>query len=205
MIKLIIFDIGGILVENYDIPMFDALAKACSKSKNIIEEECTELMQRSERGEITEYEFMEQFLKKMHCKEDPKLILEVRRKATKEMHGTRELIEKIKKHYKVAFATNNAREEFEYNNKVMRFDKLFDWGIASWQAHARKTEPKMFEEILKHFKVKPEETIFIDDSAKNLVAPKALGMQTIQFVSLEQLKDELKKTLSKENTRTDKA
>lgn len=192
-IKLIIFDIGGILVENYDIPMFEALTKACNKPRNIIEQECTELMHKSERGEITEYEFIEQFLKKMHCKEDPKKILDARRKATKEKSGTRELIEKIKKHYKVAFATNNAEEEFAYNNKVMHFDKLFDWGIASCNVHARKTESKMFEEILKHFKVKPEETIFIDDSVANLKAPKELGIHTLQFISLEQVKDELKK------------
>ena len=72
MIKLIIFDIGGILVENYDIPMFEAFAKACKKPKIVIEQECTTLMHKSERGEITEKEFITQFLKDMQSKENKK-------------------------------------------------------------------------------------------------------------------------------------
>ena len=193
MIKLIIFDIGGILVENYDIPMFEAFAKACNKPKEFIEHECTALMHKAERGEITEKEFASQFLKKMQSKEDPNEILRVRKAATKEVKTVRRLIEELKKHYKVAFATNNAKEEFAYNNSVMHFYNLFDWGIASCDAHARKTEPKMFEEILIHFNVQPQEAIFVDDSVKNLAAPNALGMQTIGFISLEQLKKELQK------------
>ncbi len=193
MIKLIIFDLGGILVENYDIPFFEAIAHATGKSREDTEEKIKPFMQKSERAEITEYEFMKQFLKEMNCKEKPEKFLEIRRKATKEAVGVRDLILKLKKHYKVAFATNNAEEEFTYNNKVMHFDKLFDWGIASYQAHARKTEPKMFEIILKHFNGKPEETVFIDDSVTNLKAPQELGIKTIHFASLEQLKDELRK------------
>lgn len=192
-IKLLIFDLGGILVENYDIPFFEALAKATKKSIQEIEEKIKPLMQKSERGEISEHEFVNRFLKEMNCKEKPEKFVEIRRKATKEAAGVRDFITELKKHYKVAFATNNAEEEFASNNKIMDFDKLFDWGVASYQAHARKTEPKMFEEILTHFKIKPEETIFIDDSVANLKAPKELGIETIHFTSLEQVKKELEK------------
>ncbi|MBI5002523.1 HAD family phosphatase [Candidatus Woesearchaeota archaeon] len=193
MIKLIIFDLGGILTENYDLPFFEALARAIGKEIKETEEMIKPFMHKSERGELSEYEFVKQFLKEMKCKEKPEKFLDIRRKATKEAVGVRELILKLKKHHKIAFATNNAEEEFQYNNKVMHFDKLFDGGIASYQAHARKTEPKMFEMILKQFNVKPEETIFIDDSVANLRAPKELGITTIHFSSLEQLKDELTK------------
>lgn len=193
VIKLIIFDLGGILVENYDLPFFAALAKATKKTQEEIEEKIKPLMHQSERGEISEYECVCQFLKEMNCKEKPEKILEVRRKATKKAAGVRDLITKLKKHYKVAFATNNAEEEFVANNKIMQFDKLFDWGIASYQAHARKTEKKMFELILQHFKIKPEETIFIDDSVANLKAPQELEIHTIHFSSLEQLKKEFEK------------
>ncbi len=192
-IKLIIFDLGGILIENYDIPFFEALSKATKKSMQEIEEKIKPLMHKSERGEISEYEFVNQFLKEMSCKEDAKRILEIRRKATKEATRVRDLITKLKKHYKVAFATNNAEEEFTANNKIMHFDKLFDWGIASYQAHARKTETKMFELILHHFKIKPEETIFVDDSVANLKAAQEIGIKTIHFSSLEQVKRELGK------------
>ena len=194
MIKLIIFDLGGILTKNYDLPFFEALARAIGKEQKETEEMIKPFMHKSERGELSEYAFVKQFLEKANCKEKPETFLDIRRKATKEAVGVRDLILKLKKHYKVAFATNNAEEEFMYNNKKMHFDKLFDWGIASYQAHARKTEPKMFEEIVKHFHAKPEETIFIDDSIANLKAPQALRIKTVHFTSSEQLKKELEKT-----------
>lgn len=193
MIKLIIFDIGGILVENYDLPFFQALAEKCKKTQGEIEEKIKVLMQKSERGEITEFEFVKQFLEEMNCAADPKEILKIRRAATKEIPRVREFIKKIKKHYKVAFATNNAEEEFAYNNKRFGFANLFDYGLASCEVHARKTEPKIFEDILKHFHIKPEEAIFIDDSEKNLVMPKALEIQTIKFSFLKQCQKELEK------------
>src|SRR3990167_1827500 len=121
MIKLIIFDLGGILVENYDLPFFEAIAHATGESREDIEEEIKPLMQKSERGEISEDAFVKQFLREIKCKEKPEKFLKVRRKATKEVAGVRELILKLKKHYKVAFATNNAEEEFAYNNKVFGF------------------------------------------------------------------------------------
>lgn len=191
MIKLIIFDLGGILIENYDLPFFKALAEKCKKRQEEIEEKIKPLMQQSERGEIREFEFVKQFLKEMKCATDAKEILKTRRAATKEIPKVREFIKKIKKHYSVAFATNNAEEEFAYNNKTFGFTKLFDYGVASYQAHARKTEPTMFEMILQHFNVKPEEAVFLDDSIANLKAPKALGMHIIQYVSLEQCQKEL--------------
>lgn len=193
MIKLIIFDLGGILIENYDLPFFKALAEKCKKTQEEIEEKIKPLMQQSERGEITEYEFVKQFLKEMRCTTDAKEILKTRRAATKENPGIREFIKKIKKHYPVAFATNNAEEEFVYNNKTFGFTKLFDYGVASYQAHARKTEPTMFEMILQHFNVKPEEAVFLDDSIANLKAPQELGTKTIHFTSLEQARKELEK------------
>ena len=195
MIKLIIFDLGGILTENYDLPFFEAIAEAIGKTREETEEQIKPFMHKSERGEITEHEFVKQFLKEMKCKEKPERFLDVRRKATKEAAGVRELMLKLKKHHKIAFATNNAEEEFQHNNKVMHFDKLFDGGIASYQAHARKTEQKMFEMILKQFNVKPEETLFIDDSVANLKAPQALGIKTIHFSSFEETKEEIEKYL----------
>src|SRR3989338_3837556 len=195
MTKLIIFDLGGILTENYDHPFFEAIAEAIGKTREETEELIKPFMHKSERGELSEYAFVKQFLKEMNCKEKPEKFLDIRRKATKEAAGVRELILRLKKHHKIAFATNNAEEEFLYNNKVMHFDKLFDGGIASYQAQARKTEPKMFEMILKQFNVKPEETIFIDDSVANLKAPQAFSIKTIHFSSLEETKEEIEKYL----------
>ena len=112
MIKLIIFDLGGLLVENYDIPMFEALAKACNKPREVIENECAELMQQSERGEITEYKFLKHFLEEQGCKKDHREIIKIRRKATKEQPRIRAFIKSLRKNYKVAYATNNSEEEF---------------------------------------------------------------------------------------------
>ncbi len=192
-IKIIIFDLGGIFVENYDLPFFEALAECSGKTVEEIETAIKPLMQASERGEISEYNFVKQFLEEIKRKDDPRKIIEMRRKATKEISRVRNLVTELKKHYNVAFATNNAEREFAYNNKTFGFTKLFDYGIASCHAHSRKTEKTMFKMILQHFNVKPKEAVFMDDSIANLKAPEELGIHTFQYISLEQAKKELKR------------
>jgi len=45
--------------------------------------------------------------------------------------------------------------------------------------------------ILQKLGSKPEECVFIDDQAKNLLPAKELGMATIEFKNPEQLEEDL--------------
>jgi len=63
---------------------------------------------------------------------------------------------------------------FGYNE----FDELFNKSYFSFAEHLEKPDPRFFELILDHEGLLPEETLFIDDSKKNIEAAEALGIHT---------------------------
>ena len=54
-----------------------------------------------------------------------------------------------------------------------------------------KPEKAAFAAVLKVLKTHPKKTLFIDDSEVNIKSAQSLGMNTIQFESVKQLKKEL--------------
>jgi HAD superfamily hydrolase (TIGR01509 family) len=107
--------------------------------------------------------------------------------------GMVKLINKLKSKHIVALATNQnffAHMSFE---KRYRFDELFDVQVVSGKIGVKKPDPKYFQIMLKKLRVKPQDCAFIDDSPENVESAAGLGINAIQFQSLEQISEELKK------------
>jgi HAD superfamily hydrolase (TIGR01509 family) len=54
-----------------------------------------------------------------------------------------------------------------------------------------KPDPAIFEHTLQGVGVRPSESLFVDDRESNISAARALGIQAIQFRSIEQLRSDL--------------
>ena len=74
------------------------------------------------------------------------------------------------------------------------FDKnLFHKRFLSCYLHARKPDKKIYEIVLKQLRVRPEETVFIDDSKSNIKTAQSLGMKAVLFTSYPNLVKDLKR------------
>lgn len=180
------------MLTNGDIPFFQLLAEKSGESFEEIEKSITPFMYQAECDGISEWEFLQKFTFQLGLHEDIDALLKIRHSLTEENAGVRAFISALRGKYYVTFATNNAKTEFEANNTAFHLTELFEYGVASWMVGARKTEPAIFEKILEHFCVLAGETVFIDDSEKNLVAPARLGIKTIHYTSLDECKRLLK-------------
>ena len=69
---------------------------------------------------------------------------------------------------------------------------LFDEVVFSCEIGLMKPDQRIFKVMTKKLGVKMEECLFIDDSRKNIIAAKKLGMQTIRFKDYKILKRKLK-------------
>jgi len=103
-----------------------------------------------------------------------------------------QLIHHLKKKYKIGLITNTINSHYNYAIQQGWYD-LFDVAIISNIVKHRKPEPEIYELALTQLQVKPSEAVFIDDVKEFLEPAQKLGMHTIQFVSLEQLMQDLKK------------
>ena len=67
----------------------------------------------------------------------------------------------------------------------------FDALVWSCQFGAVKPDPAIYRHTLDELGSRPEETLFIDDKRENVQAARALGMQAIQYFSVERLRADL--------------
>lgn len=71
-----------------------------------------------------------------------------------------------------------------------KFDKIF----FSYELHSMKPDSKNFKKVMKHFRVKPEESVMTGDNYQDdFLAAKKLGMHAIHFKDGRQVRRELKK------------
>jgi putative hydrolase of the HAD superfamily len=74
-----------------------------------------------------------------------------------------------------------------------KFDWIHRFDVLVWscQLGVVKPDPAIYRHMLNELAVQPEETLFIDDRLPNIEAARALGMQAIEFSTIERLRADL--------------
>lgn len=100
-----------------------------------------------------------------------------------------ELISTLRRHLPVGCLSNLEKQlSFAVEKNILQ---NFDYHIISWQVRCRKPNPEIYREIFKHGKFLPSEILFIDDTPINVAAAKKLGINSVLFTNVSQLKRDL--------------
>jgi putative hydrolase of the HAD superfamily len=110
--------------------------------------------------------------------------------------GVDKFLLKLKKDYPLAALTNTNEIHYPtwkriYADAMSPIDKFF----VSHKMKCRKPEPKAYEKVIKYYKLKPEEILFLDDQPPNIDGARNCGMNAIHVISFEQMKKEVEKAL----------
>lgn len=208
-IKNIIFDLGGVILDIDETIVYRELEKLGISAMELARsKEFIDLMSKFDTGIYTAPTFRKKVknllgLDKMTDKRFDdiwnSMLLDIPRERI-------EAIEKVKKHYKIFLMSNtnvihydlyirDLQLRFGYNE----FDELFHKSYFSFAEHLEKPDPRFFELILDHEGLLPEETLFIDDTAKNIDAAKALGIRTYHISRDELVRNLFENGVLKEN------
>lgn len=103
----------------------------------------------------------------------------------------------LKKHYHVCLLSNTnpfmmsftRRSKFSSDGKPISF--YFDTLFCSYEMKAYKPDSEIFIKALDTDKMIADETLFLDDSMKNIVAAQRLGIQTLYVKTNEDWRDRL--------------
>jgi len=108
--------------------------------------------------------------------------------------GNHELLLKLKNKYRTFLLSNINDIHYTYIMKYLKTDfgfddneHLFERTYYSHLVGKRKPEIHFFEQVLRENNLKPEETLFIDDSPQHLEAAKTLGIQTFLMTAPDTL------------------
>jgi len=101
------------------------------------------------------------------------------------------LFQKLSQNYKIALATNEGKVLTKYKVEGSLLMEYLSKVIPSYLLREIKPSTHFFKKTLHIINAKPDECLFIDDTAKNCSAAQSLGIKSIQFKSVKQLEDEL--------------
>ncbi len=104
-----------------------------------------------------------------------------------------DLCRKLKNNnYKLGILANESLEWMDIKRNKGNLGKIFDVVYSSADLKTAKPDPKSYELILDRIKSKPENTLFVDNMERNIKAAEKLGIKSIVFKEIDQLKKELK-------------
>lgn len=196
MIKAIIFDFGNVIChftnEIYKQKIADLSSKTIEEIENIFHENLN-IFKRFETGEINGQEFYEN-LGKIYGINIPYQELKTIYSKDKfsRVPGTKELIEKLRKNYKVGLLSNTSDWDWDYMIQVAPEVLSFDSITKSYEVGAMKPNEAIYEDSLKKLNLKPEECVYTDDILEYVDKAKSLGFEAFQFTTAENFEEDLK-------------
>ncbi|WP_025761827.1 HAD family hydrolase [Dyadobacter tibetensis] len=189
-IKNLLFDLGDVII-NIDVPIaFNAFAELSGRDINDIYRlvKHHDLFPRFETGQLTEPEFrhmVRTILEKSDWEDHHidtawnSLLLDLPIERI-------ELLKKLAPRYRLFLLSNTSSIHISQINKILRetagvstLEDLFEKVFLSYEMGLMKPDPQIYYSVLNQAQIKAEETLFLDDNAKNIAAASEIGIHTI--------------------------
>ena len=201
MIKNIIFDFGGVLLDwnprylyksyfNNDEEMEHFLADICNGEWNIRQDAGRPFAEAVKELQSKFPEYAEAI--QMYDDDWEKML-------KCELPESIDLLKELKSMgYGIYGLTNWSAEKIGYAFANYSFFSLFAGIVVSGVEKVVKPDRKIYEILLERYSLKPGECVFIDDNQDNVDMAKVLGINAIRFDNIGNVKEHLETLLNKQ-------
>lgn len=192
----IIFDLGGVLIDWNPDYVFDAIfAGNPERKKHFYENICTSDWN-EEQDAGRSLQAATDLLLDEHPEWQDEIVAYYGR--WREMLGgpiqeTVDIFRELKaaNGHRFYALTNWSAETFPVALEKFDFLHWFDGIVVSGTEKTRKPFPEFYQILLDRYDVAPSEAVFIDDNHRNVLAARAMGIESIHFQSAAGLREEL--------------
>lgn len=193
MIKNIIFDLGNVLVNVHFERFRDELIKAGTGRKNFEELfHSKELKSKFESGAVSNKEFLQMVKHKLGINVSQKKFIDLFSDMFTVIPEMGNFIKKLalENKFRLILLSNTNSYHFNYIKRKFDYIRLFNKYALSYKLKMIKPSPTIYEMVLKRYKLKPDETLFIDDLEDNCKAAEKSGIKTICYKGYKSFKKE---------------
>lgn len=194
MIKAVIFDLGGVLIDWNPRYVYRDIFASEAEMEDFLTNICTP----SWNHELDLGKPWDQHISELIAVHPDKAdLIRIYKDRWVDMlggpiHETVDLLMELKARGVPLYAlTNWSHETFGTALQEFPFLRLFDGRIVSGEVKLAKPDPAIYELTLATFKLNPRETLFIDDKRENIQVAWDLGINATQFLSPRQLEADL--------------
>jgi putative hydrolase of the HAD superfamily len=195
MYKALIFDLGKVLV-NFDFKRaYQTLSKLCPLEPSEIPKRLatTGLPERLETGLIEPAEFVEQICATLNLRKDYDFEGFCRDFSCifAEELVPESMIQALAARYRLVLLSNTNAIHFPLLCENYPLLRHFQHRVLSYEVKAMKPSPKIYQAALERAGCIPGECFYTDDIAEYVEAARRMGIDAVQFVSVEQLREDL--------------
>jgi epoxide hydrolase-like predicted phosphatase len=191
-IKSVIFDWGGVLIDDPAPGLMEFCAKALKVSKEDYIKAHGKFEADFQKGLIREDAFWEQICRELNVPKPNMHSLWA--EAFKAAHVPRNSMFLMA----ASLQTNGYRTAVLSNTEVPAMQhfhlqkyEMFDVAVFSCLEGVKKPDREIYEITIKKLGSQPEQAVFIDDKPEYINGAKEVGINTILFQNIDQVKDEL--------------
>ncbi len=193
MIKLIIFDLGGVVVYYTEEQYFSFLSKKTEVPANKIKNIFNPLIDEMEKGSLSATQMEKMASQKLGVKPSVLEWTDAFERLAKPNKKLIKIIRTLGKRYKVVVLSNISKSRYRAAFKELVPKDLFYKRFASCYMHIRKPDTRIYKRVVESMGVKPEEAVFIDNLTENVAGAKNAGLYGIHFIGNNRLSADLKK------------
>jgi len=184
MIRAVIFDMDGVIVESEHIHIEAEQQTMLKHGVRISAEEL-----HAYTGTTAEFMFTELIRKyKLNTtferifSEKEGILFRLLEKETRPTKGVIKLLKKLKqKGIRLAIASSSDRKLIEYILRRLDISRLFDFVVGAEDIAHSKPNPEIFLKSARGLKVKPVECLVVEDAKLGIDAAKSAGMKAIGY------------------------
>ena len=197
-IKLIIVDLYGVVSKgSYWDTTFWLAKKFGLQPRDIYKILYHKYFNQAALGKISEKTFFTKALKDLKINLNWKIVREKHLSFQKPNRQVIKLCKNLQTQgYTVLLLSKNIPSHFNHTKKTFGLNKIFKHIYNTFDLKLPKASKKTVVWVLKKFKIKPEEIIFIDDQDFNLVEAKKMGVNTTHYKNFLQLKRDINKYIN---------
>lgn len=207
-IKNIIFDLGGVIIDIDQNQIVNHLRNnGLNNTELLSSAEVRRTLSQFERGILSAETFRKQLCSQLNLNISAEEFDEIWNSMILDIPQRRiDLVKKLRGNYHVFLMSNSNEIHYDLFIRDLQlrfgyreFDSLFDKSFFSFDLHLCKPDPDFFIYVLDRYNMKPEETLFIDDTPENILAAQKLGIVTYHSLTGARIVDLFEKGLLKEN------
>jgi putative hydrolase of the HAD superfamily len=186
-IEVLLFDLGGVLVEFSGVQDIAPFLQENLPGSEILERwrHCIHTHQFG-IGALSRQEFSERFVRDWNLNIPPEGFLrEFRDWSKRLLPGAAELLASLRPSFRLAALSNSNELHWERNTNELGLTRLFEVAISSHQIGVCKPDPAAYRITLERLGVRPERVVFFDDVPAHVEAAEALGIRAFRVDGVE--------------------
>lgn len=195
MIKLIIFDVGGVVLDYKQESYYKYISKKFGIGIEKVKRSFDKPISDMEVSKLSRREFEAVVKRNLGIDKDNDIEWEDYMMRTAKLNKeVAALIKRLSRNYRIALLTNVCRGRHSIAMKVFIKGLPIRGIFASCYLKLRKPDKRIYKYVLARMHVAPGEAVFVDDMIENVMGAKRAGIHPIQYTGYKDLLKKLSAT-----------